>query len=321
MRIVLIVAVCWLWVGNAWAQCMPKIDIADEPCGTQGKILSFVKVVNDCSCDVQVTAQLKGGGAATLSVSKKSSGKQLVKACGLSSAVIVDAHHKFNCPQKQPEATKKKPDQEGTPAQKKKSPMEETLERQQQKSKGADAVDAANRAKAKRFTEEADAEMTDLKAEQEIACESHVEACQAEAKNDSCRAYCTNQAIEKCNFASPTIEQSRLACEEANRQQRWAAVAYSSATGWGSVRGAGSPEDAINIALAQCGQRGRGCSIAGQAFSRGCTALASCRNGQPGDHGFWWAGGDTEEAAITRAMEICLNHPGPNCFIRTVVCQ
>jgi hypothetical protein len=110
--------------------------------------------------------------------------------------------------------------------------------------------------------------------------------------------------------------------EERTKSKLWAAMATSPTdAAWGASWDNASGGDAERVALSECSGHGSGCTIVG-TFSKGCMALASCRNGpNGGSHGLWWDGGETKDEATTRVILRCQKHSSPNCYIRKVVCQ
>ncbi|SEB96450.1 hypothetical protein SAMN05444164_0674 [Bradyrhizobium erythrophlei] len=85
----------------ATLNCVPSVDVETKSCGVADHIQTFARVTNKCSCDVNVSVQLPGGGAAVFTGVKRMGGSQreMIVACSPKKGAIGEYKYDFACPE------------------------------------------------------------------------------------------------------------------------------------------------------------------------------------------------------------------------------
>lgn len=163
---------------SAYAQatlnCAPSVDVETKSCGVADQFQTFARVTNKCSCDVNVSVQLSGGGAAVFTGVKRMGGSQreMIGACSSKKAAIGEYKYDFACPER---STESKP---------------RDLSKQLQ-SASTDAQDAAAKNQQdlsqlnKQHQQAADSEIAGYKARVRNWCASQAQNCDAKCVSKS----------------------------------------------------------------------------------------------------------------------------------------
>jgi hypothetical protein len=81
--------------------CKPTVSRETESCGSD-HIQTFVRANNTCDCDATVTIDLKKGGSTVLLVSKNSTKRDMIEACGPPTQSGFTYKFDFSCPKEKP---------------------------------------------------------------------------------------------------------------------------------------------------------------------------------------------------------------------------
>jgi hypothetical protein len=90
---------------QATVNCAPTVETETKSCGVADQFQTFARVTNKCSCDVNVSVQLPGGGAAVFTGVKRMGGSQreMIVACSSKKGAIGAYKYDFACPERSTE--------------------------------------------------------------------------------------------------------------------------------------------------------------------------------------------------------------------------